>query len=100
MITIDNNLLTSIGITLPANEEAAFLDYMYTTLEERVGNAITELLSDDEFDELMDLELTADDTTIEAWIKRHVPDYVSIIQDEFEILMGELATDADRLVRV
>lgn len=98
MITIDKNLLTSLGISLPENEEAAFLDYMYTTLEERVGVAITELLNDDEFDELMDLELKADNATIEAWVQRHVPDYGDLIQDQFDILMGELAQHADSLV--
>lgn len=98
MITIDKNLLTSIGITLPENEEADFLQYLYTTLEERVGTAITQLLNDDEFDELMDLELKADDATIEAWIRTHVPDYANIIQDEFDILMGELADHANSLV--
>lgn len=98
MITIDKNLLTSLGVTLPENEEEEFLQYLYTTLEERVGNAITQLLSDDEFDELMELELKADDATIEAWIQRHVPDYANIVQDEFDILMGELAAHADSLV--
>lgn len=100
MITIDKNLLTSIGISLPENEEADFLKYLYTTLEERVGNAITQLLDDDEFDALMELELDADDATIEAWIRTHVPDYEQIIHDEFDILMGELAEHADSLVAV
>ena len=98
MITIDKNLLISLGISLPENEEAAFLDYMYTTLEERVGVAITELLNDEDFDELMDLELKADDATIEAWVQQHVPDYGDLIQDQFDILMGELAQHADSLV--
>ncbi len=98
MITIDKNLLTSLGITLPENEEAEFLKYMYTTLDERVGNAITELLNDDEFDELIELELQADDATIEAWVRQHVPDYALIVRDEFDILMGELAEHADSLV--
>lgn len=100
MITIDKNLLTSLGIALPANQEEEFLDYLYATLEERVGYAVTELLDDDEFDELMDLEETADDATIEAWVIQHVPDYTAVIQDEFDILMGELAENADSLARV
>lgn len=98
MITIDKDLLTSLGISLPENEEADFLQYLYTTLEERVGNAITQLLNDDEFDDLMDLELKADDATIEAWVRQHVPDYANLVQDEFDILMGELAEHANSLV--
>jgi len=98
MITIDKDLLTSLGISLPENEAADFLQYLYTTLEERVGNAITQLLNDDEFDDLMDLELKADDATIEAWVRQHVPDYANLVQDEFDILMGELAEHANSLV--
>lgn len=100
MITIDKNLLTSMGIALPANQEEDFLNYLYATLEERVGYAVTELLDDDEFDELIDLQEHAEDATVEAWVLQHVPDLSAVIQDEFDILMGELAENADSLVRV
>jgi hypothetical protein len=100
MITIDTNILTSMGITLPANQEADFLNYLYATLEERVGYAVTELLDDAEFDELIELQEHADDATVEAWVLQHVPDLAAVIQDEFDILMGELAENADSLVRV
>jgi hypothetical protein len=98
MITIDNNLLTSLGITMPANQEEDFLDYFYTSLEERVAWAITELLTDEEFDELLDLEQRADDATISNWINAKVPDVSAVIQDEFDILLGELAENADSLI--
>jgi ABC-type proline/glycine betaine transport system substrate-binding protein len=97
MIQIDENTLKSLGLTLSDDAKPAFIEHLLETLEERVGVAVTELLDDDELEELVTLTDGDDEATTEAWIKQHVPDYEDVVKDEFDILMGEIAEQADEI---
>jgi hypothetical protein len=94
-MTLDKTLFTSLGINLPKDQAEAFEKHFLETLEERVGLAIFDLLSDEEAEELIRLQDKADETTVTNWIKTNVPEYEDIVKDEFDILMGEVAENAD-----
>lgn len=96
-MTIDTSLFTDLGINLSGKEGEAFLKHFEETLEQRVGAAIFELLSDDEATELIRLQESGDSEQINGWIKEHIPDYEEVVQDEFDILMAEVAENAEAL---
>jgi hypothetical protein len=88
---IDDNFFSAMGINMNKSEAAAFKKHFEQTLEERIGLALFDLLDDKEANELIRLQDSADDATINAWIKKHITDYEQVVQDEFDILAGEIA---------
>lgn len=90
MITIDENTLTSLGINL-GDDADSFLKDLEQQLHERVGAALLELLDDEEAKEFIALSEAGDDDATESWINTHIPDYEDVVQDEVDILLGEIA---------
>lgn len=88
-LTITPELLASTGIQVPDDQIDDLLDYMNDVLEERVGEAVVELLDDDELEELVVLQENGSDANIHAWIQTHITDLDQVIQDEIDILLGE-----------
>jgi hypothetical protein len=97
MITINPSLLASLGINMSTDEHKAFAGHLQVTLQERVGTAITELLDDDQAAKLVELSEKDDQAALTAWLEQNVPEYKEVIQDEYDILMGEVAENADQL---
>ena len=91
-------LLTTLGISLSSDDQTSLLNELQTTLQERVGLAIFDLLDDDEANTLLNLQEKGDDNTISKWIVANVPEYSDLVQDEYDILVGELAEKASALV--
>lgn len=92
---ITKALLDEFGIELGDQDEQVFLQHLNDTLDERVGTEITESLEDDQLKELMDLQEKGTDEEVGAWLDKNVPDLQEITQDEIDILLGELAENAD-----
>ena len=91
-------LLTKLGINLSHDDQASLLNELQTTLQERVGLALFDLLDDDEANTLLALQESGDDNAISEWIVINVPEYSDVVQDEYDILVGELAEKASALV--
>lgn len=94
---ITKQSLLALGITLDDATADSLLAHLNQTVEERVGVEITEELDDDQLKELIDLQETANDEQIGAWIAIHVPDYRQIVQDNIDIVIGELAEGTDHI---
>jgi len=92
---LDKTTLSSLGINLSDTEAKAFIEHFEETLQQRVGLEIFNLLDDEKAQELVALQESADEKTINEWVKAHVPDYEAVVQDEFDILMGEVADNAE-----
>jgi hypothetical protein len=97
-MTIDNNVLQALGINLNDEKSAALKQHFEESLQERVGLALFDELDDDQATELIALQEKNDDQAVADWIKQHVPDYEAIIQDEADMLIGELAKNADDIM--
>ncbi len=94
MITIDQTTLKELGIELgDATDE--FLTHLEAQLEERVGAALTELLDDSQVKELLALTEAGNEDATQAWIAANVPDYKDVVQDEVDILLGEIAQSGE-----
>jgi len=90
-------ILASLGINLDDEKSAALIQHFEETLQERVGTEIFEALDDDQASKLITLQQGDDMKATAEFIKQNVPDYESIVKDETDILLGELADDADAL---
>lgn len=85
--------LKELGITLNESDANLLIDHINNTVEERVGVEITDSLTDEQISELADLQETATDEQLGEWIASHVPDYVQIVQDNVDIVIGEIAQE-------
>lgn len=95
--TIDPALLRSVGIALSPGKEAELIAQLQKTLEERVGLEIIDQLDDEKAAELENVSAEGDQEAQTAWIAANVPDYEQIVQDEYDVLMGEVAERAGKL---
>lgn len=94
---ITKETLDELGINLDGQDVEALLTHLNDTLQERVGTEITEELDDNQLKTLLDMQETASEEEIGAWLNQNVPDLQQITQDEVDILLGELAENSDAI---
>ncbi|HEV7951772.1 MAG TPA: DUF5663 domain-containing protein [Candidatus Saccharimonadales bacterium] len=92
---ITQSTLETLGIDLTGEDVDALLDDLNETLQERVGTEIAQSLQEDKLLELAKLQETATDTEIGAWLQKNVPDMQQIVQNEIDILIGEIVEDEE-----
>lgn len=92
---ITQSTLETLGIDLTGEDVDALLDDLNETLQERVGTEITQALTEDQLKELVDLQESASETEIGDWLQKNVPDMQQIIQNEIDILIGEIVEDEE-----
>jgi hypothetical protein len=94
---ITEDTLKKVGVNLDGQDVASLLAHLNETLEERVGAEITDALDDSKLQVLMDLQDKATDEEVGAWLQENVPEFEQIIQDEIDILLGELVENTDEI---
>lgn len=92
---ITKQLLASVGITIPADQEQTFIEHLNRTLQERIGTEITDSLEDAQLEELVELQQSDDEAAVQTWLKTNVPELDDIIKDEIDVLLGEIAENTD-----
>jgi len=92
---ITEDTLKKLGINLEGQDVASLLTHLNDTLEERVGVEITDSLDDSQLKILLDLQEKASEEQVGQWLQQNVPEFEQIIQDETDILLGELAESSD-----
>jgi uncharacterized protein (DUF2236 family) len=92
---ITRDLLETAGINLENQDIDALLDHLNQELEERVGAEITASLSDEQLKEMLDIQAHASDEQLAEWLTTNVPELEQITQDEVDIILGELAENAE-----
>jgi len=92
-ITEEN--LKNLGIDLEGKDVASLITHLNDTLEERVGAEITDTLNDEQLKTLVDMQENADEEEVGKWLQENVPEFEQIVQDEIDILLGELAENTD-----
>lgn len=88
---ITEAMLLELDIDLEGKDTPALLDNLNTTLQDRVGTAITETLEDDQFSTLLDLQESGSDEAIEQWLAANVPNLEAIVSEQVTALLDELA---------
>lgn len=92
---ITKESLVNLGINLEGQDVDSLLVHLNDTLEERVGSEITESLDDAQLKTLVEMQEKATDEEIGEWLKQNVPEFEQIVQDEIDIVLGELAENTD-----
>ena len=92
---ITKDSLLALGINLGDEDVDSLITHLNETVEERIGTEITEYLDDSQLEELVKLQESASDDEVGAWIAKTVPEFEQIVQDNIDIVIGELASSAD-----
>lgn len=75
MFKLDETFLQELGLeNLPAEQRAAFLEQVYASLTERVGERLSSGMSDEqlvEFEAIIDRQ----EPELTTWLQTHVPEY-------------------------
>lgn len=95
MALITKQFLQDIGIELDEQTYAHFSEHFDATLESRVIESILDELDENQLQELATLK--GDEEKLGPWLEANVPDLKDIIQTEVDILLGELAENADHI---
>lgn len=97
MFEIDDNLLDELGLgSLAGQERAEFKEYVKTTLQERVGERLTEGMSDetlDEFGYFMDGNVDG----MKQWLNEHIENYQQDPNYQQFVAANPNASEADIL---
>ena len=93
---ITRQFLSDIGVTISDEEYALLEEHFETTLHERVISEVVEELTPEQAEELVRLR-SGDEDTLYAWLQQEVPQMADIVSDEIDILLGEIAEQADAL---
>lgn len=96
MATLNKQFLETLGITLDGQTFRAFNEHFETTLEERVIESILDELNEQQLGELSELRGQSDEQ-LQPWLQANVPDLNEIVQDEIDILLGDLAEDSEKI---
>lgn len=95
---ITEETLQAFGVNIGDQDMDSLLDHLNETLQERIGTEIAGMLDETRLNQLLDLEEAgADEKQIGAWLQQNVPELKEIVQDEIDILMGELNENADAI---
>ena len=95
---ITREILEAMGIGLPVGEEEQFVAHVNETLAQRIGDDIAESLDDDQLDEMLAIQKTGDTVKLTEWLSANVPDLSEIANNERDILLGEIADNADAVL--
>jgi hypothetical protein len=93
---ITKDLLAGMGIKLEGAEMDALVEQSNATLQERIGAEITLSLDDEKLQELIKLQ-TSNPDAVEKWLTDNIPELTEIIEDERDILLGEIVENTDTL---
>jgi hypothetical protein len=96
MSTLSKDFLQSIGINLDDSTFIAFSEHFDATLKERIISDIVDELDDEQLGQLEQLK-NSDGDQIWHWIQTNVTDLSEIIQEEVDILLGDVAENADHI---
>jgi len=95
-MNFDEKLLEELGLSaMPEEQRESFLEYVQDELEIRVGERISQGLTDAQLDEFDALEGPVE--TIE-WFEKNRPDYKEVVARTIEEMKAEIRANRDKLV--
>lgn len=95
---IQQSDLTDMGLNLGEAEITSLLMEVNEELNGRVGVALMDELADEQLQEYRDFEEGATPEQKLKWFSERVKDVPQIVQDEVDIVLGELAERFDSII--
>ena len=96
MSLLPKTLLQDIGIELDDATYAVFAEHFETTLSQRIIDEIIDTLDEAQIDTFNQMQGASSDQ-LWQWVQASVPELPEIIQQEVDILLGELAENAEHI---
>ena len=90
---IDPSEIKALGLGLSEEQETALMKALQPVFEQRIAIALMELLDEKSAEELKKLAEANNPPVLGEWIESHVPDYQDVIDDEYDILIGDIMKD-------
>ena len=96
MVVLSQQFLQSLGINLDEQTRRAFDEHFEATLEDRVIESVLDELNEQQLTELAALRDKSGEE-LQAWLQANIPSLSEIIQDEVDILLGDLAENSENI---
>lgn len=96
MSVLTKEFLESIGISLDDDTYLSFTTYFDETLSTRIIDEIIDELDENQLSEFEKLKDSNDDQ-LWQWVNSNIPNLSKIIQDEVDILLGDVAENSDNI---
>ena len=92
----DDKFLQEMGLSaMPEEQKQEFLDYIQEELETRIGERISEGLTEVQLNEF---DMITDQNEATKWLKENRPDYREIVNRTIEELKSEIRTNRSKLL--
>ena len=96
---ITEEVLVAMGIQLSDDQMKTLVQHANDTLSERVGADIVETLDDEQLEQYLAIQQSGDDDKIASWLTENVPELKEIVENERDIVLGELADNAENFIQ-
>lgn len=92
----DEQFLQEMGLSaMPEDEKQKFLAYIQEELEVRIGERISQGLSEVQLNEF---DMITDQAEATKWLEQNRPDYRDIVNQTIEEMKAEIRLNRDKLV--
>ncbi|MEE0888244.1 MAG: DUF5663 domain-containing protein [Candidatus Saccharimonadaceae bacterium] len=92
----NDNFLQEMGLSeMPDDQKQRFLDYVQEELEVRIGERISEGLSEVQLNQF---DLITDQAEATKWLEANRPDYRNIVASTIAEMKDEIRANRDRLI--
>lgn len=96
MIQIDEDFMAEVGLdSMPEAEKADFMKDAEEELEVRIGEKISEGLSEDQ---LLEFDQVDNIVAAEQWLERYVPNFRDLARQVFQAFKNELAAERQQIL--
>jgi hypothetical protein len=90
----DDSLLAGLDLSqFSESQQAEILQNLYTRLEDKVGDQVAAIVSDEQFAEFEDVVAQANDERLNDWLDHNIPTYAEITESVLEQLKQEVAAN-------
>jgi hypothetical protein len=98
-IVIDSAYLDQLGLEqLSPEDKEALLGYIQEELQLRVGEALSDNLSDDQIDEFGEIMEKGDQQSATVWLSQNCPNYKEVVQQQVEQIRQGLIENRDNIL--
>ncbi len=93
---VDDDFLEEVGLgEMPADEKAAFKQHAEEELQLRVGQSISNVLSEQQ---LAEFEQINDDEGVADWLQENAPHYREMVLEVFKAFKNEIIAEQAKIL--
>lgn len=97
MNVLTKSFLENIGIHLDDAAYQLFAEHFDSTLNNRIVDSIVDNLSDDQLEDFSRVQTGNNEDEMWTWLQVNIPELGEIVQDEIDILLGEIAENSEQI---